>query len=676
MDDRPSLNLAKRVWPREAVSTARPDTERDLELLDLMARSREIDRREGIYFRQGKGRFHLPSSGHEVFAVVAEFLNEDDFIYPHYRDRALMLARGMSTYELALGYLARADAYDGGRQLAGHYCDASRNVMSCASPTGLQCLPAAGTAWAAKLDGESYVTLCCLGDATTRQGEFYEAVCFALQERLGIIFLIEDNGYGISTPTAAMNPYAIAALSSDHVAHVDGRDIQSLRACAEAAVTRARSGAGPTVIWASVDRLSSHTSSDDQRRYRSASEIAAMSERDPIARLRDTLIAFGALDEEAWTQRLREIEQDVDRHYQSAFTQARPDRGTAMRHIFAEDTQPPASSDLPSRSEWTIVSALNCTFEQLLLQDERVILFGEDIEDPKGGVFGATKGLSTRFPDRVRNSPLAEATIAGVGAGLAVAGWKPIVELQFIDFVGPSFNQIANQIATLRWRTVGNWSCPIVIVAPCGAYLPCGGPWHSQTNEGWFAHMPGLRVAVPSTPFDAAAMLRAAVQGDDPVLLLFPKHLFREPFVSAGNTCLRLGEAAVRRPGTDVSIVAWGNCVRLALRAAVALEADEGWSIEVVDLRSLVPCDWNAIRASVRKTGRLVVVQEDNRTCSFGQSIVSEVAGDQETWRHLIAAPQLVSRGDVHIGFSETLETAVLPNVRDVCEAARKSMES
>ena len=675
MHDRPSP-AATRIWRAEASNTARPNTERDLELLDLMARSREMDRREGIYFRQGKGRFHLPSSGHEVFALVAEFLNEGDFIYPHYRDRALMLARGTSMYELALGYLARADAFDGGRQLAGHYCDAARNVMSCASPTGLQCLPAAGTAWAAKLEGGKYVTLCCLGDATTRQGEFYEAVCFALQERLGIIFLVEDNGYGISTPTAVMNPCAIAALHQDHVVHVDGRDIHALRSCAQAAVVQARRGGGPTVIWASVDRLSSHTSSDDQRRYRSASEIAAMSERDPIARVRDNMIAFGALSEQCWTQRLREIEQEVDREYQTAFNQARPERDLAVRHVFAEAPLPAASSNLPVRSDWTIVSAMNCTLEQLLEQDDRVILFGEDIEDPKGGVFGATKGLSARFPGRVRNSPLAEATIAGVGAGLAVAGWRPIVELQFIDFVGPAFNQIANQIATLRWRTLGKWHCPVVIIAPCGAYLPCGGPWHSQTNEGWFAHIPGLRVAVPSTPVDAAALLRAAVLGDDPALLLFPKHLFREPCVFAGNVTARLGEAALRRHGADVSIVTWGNGVRLALQAAVALELEEGWSVEVIDLRSLVPCDWDAIRGSVRKTGRLVVVQEDNRTCSFGQAIVSELVSDRAMWRHLVAAPQLVSRGDVHIGFSETLETAVLPSVLDICAAARQTMES
>jgi len=670
------VDAADHPFSERILDAALPTAWRDVQLLELMARARESDRREGLYFRQGKGRFHLPGSGHEVFAVIAQLLHDGDFIYPHYRDRALMLARGTPNYELALAYLARADSFDGGRQLASHFCDAARNVMSCASPTGLQCLPAAGTAWAAKLARANYVTLCCLGDATTRQGEFYEALCFALQEQLAIIFLIEDNGYGISTPTAKLNPYAIGTLSADHMVHVDGRDIDALRACGEAAVAKARSGGGPTVIWATVDRLLSHTSSDDHRRYRTAADIAAMTERDPIVRLRDRLIAAGVLDEEQWARCLRAIEEEVDHDYQAAFSRPRADGASAKRHIFAEEALPSVSSDLPKQSSWTMVAALNHALEQLLQSDDRVLLFGEDIEDPKGGVFGVTRGLSNRFPERVRNSPLAEATIVGVGAGLAVAGWKPIVELQFIDFVGPAFNQIANQIATLRWRSNNGWSCPMVIMAPCGAYLPCGGPWHSQTNEGWFAHMPGLRLVVPSKPADAAALLRAAVQGHDPVLMLLPKHLFREPFLFFDNSQAGIGEMCIRNDGTDATIVAWGNCVPLALEAATRLHQEDGLLIEVIDLRSLAPCDWDGIFQSIRKTGRLVVVQEDSRTCSFGQSIIAEVSNDVETWRRLRGPPQLVSRDDVHVGFSVHLENAVLPHVEDVCAAVRRTMET
>jgi 2-oxoisovalerate dehydrogenase E1 component len=669
------LEIADQPFAKCTSDSARPNLRDDVQLLELMARSRESERREGLYFRQGKGRFHIPGAGHEVFAVIAQCLDRRDLIYPHYRDRALMLARGTSTYELALSYFARADAHDGGRQLASHFSDATRNVMSCASPTGLQCLPAAGSAWAAKFAGAGYVTLCCLGDATSRQGEFYEALCFALQERLAIVFVVEDNGYGISTPTARLNPYAIAALSPDHLVRVDARDIEALRACGEAAVTKARSGGGPTVIWAAVDRLLSHTSSDDHRRYRSAAEIAAMTERDPIPLLRDRLIAAGALNEEDWGRRLLAIQDEVDRDYRVAFDRPKPECASAKQHVFADATLVRAWSDLPKQTFWTMVEALNHTLEQMLRTDSRVLLFGQDIEDPKGGVFGVTKGLSNKFPERVHNSPLAEATIAGIGAGLAIAGRKPIVELQFIDFVGPAFNQIANQIATLRWRSIGNWSCPMVIMAPCGAYLPCGGPWHSQTNEGWFAHIPGLQVVVPSTPVDAAALLRAAVEGHDPVLLLLPKHLFRERFTFLGNSEAGLGEASIRTSGTDATIVAWGNCVLLALDAAATLHDEEGWSMDVIDLRSLVPCDWDAIRRSVRKTGRLVVVQEDNRTCSFGQSIVSEVASEAETWRYLVAGPQLVTRDDVHVGFSPALEAAVLPSVQDICAAVRRTME-
>jgi 2-oxoisovalerate dehydrogenase E1 component len=643
-----------------------------------MALSREADRREGICFRQGKAWFELAGAGHEAIAAVACALRADDYVYPHYRDRALMLARGATVYDLALGFFAKAESSSGGRQYPSHFSDAERRAVSCASPAGIQCLPAAGTAWSCKRRGAGQITVCFIGDAAVRQGEFYEALSFALQERLPLVFLVEDNAYGVSTPTARMNPYGIGALAQSHMLRLDGRDPEEVLQAATGAVERARTHKGPSVLWLEVDRLFSHSSSDDQRLYRSAEEIAAMQERDPITRLRDRLIMQGEITAAEWEDELREIADAVDKEYTRAQAAADPSPSHAESHIYSPLPLPALTSGLAPKEDWTMIGAINTALRRLLADDERVLLFGEDIEDPKGGVFGLTKGLSTDFPGRVVNSPLAEATIAGLACGLAIAGDKPVFELQFIDFAGPAFHQIVSQIATLRWRTAGAWKCPLVLLAPCGAYLPAGGPWHSQTNESWFAHAPGLHIAMPSNVQDAAALLRAAVAGDDPVLLLLPKHLFRQRFEwrrsdLGGDPAVRLGEARVCREGSDVTVVSWGNCVELSLEAAQAMQST-GISTEVLDLRSIVPCDWETIRLSLAKTGRIVIVQEDNQTCSFGQAIVSEVVTRPCNWDLLAAPPQLVSRADVQVSFNVVLERAVLPQVSDICDAMRLVM--
>ncbi|MEI6513608.1 MAG: transketolase C-terminal domain-containing protein, partial [bacterium] len=334
---------------------------------------------------------------------------------------------------------------------------------------------------------------------------------------------------------------------------------------------------------------------------------------------------------------------------------------------------PPQTSNLPPQETWMMVTAVNETLHNALASDPKVIMFGEDVEDPKGGVFGITKGLSSKYPERIVNSPLAEASIAGIGGGLAMAGYKPVFEIQFIDFALPAFNQIANQIATLRWRSNGAFKCPLVLIAPCGAYLPSGGPWHSQTAEGLYAHLPGLQIVMPSTPHDASSLLKASIASDDPVLFLLPKHLFRKHFQAVPDEPLTLGEAIVRVEGQDATAVVWGNCVEVAIEAAEKL-AKEDIALEVVDLQTLVPCDWKTIQESVAKTGRLIVVQEDNVTCSFGQAIVSEIISRPESWDVMAAPPQLITRPDVHIAYHAILEEHILPSVAQVCDAVRKSM--
>jgi 2-oxoisovalerate dehydrogenase E1 component len=321
-----------------------------------------------------------------------------------------------------------------------------------------------------------------------------------------------------------------------------------------------------------------------------------------------------------------------------------------------------------------MVDALNHVFKVALEKDKRIVFFGEDIEDPKGGVFKLTDGLSTAYPDRVFNSPLAEATIVGVACGLACYGMRPVFELQFIDFVGPGWSQLVNNIATIRWRSFGEWPCPLVIYAPYGAYLPGGSLWHSQANEAPIAHFPGIRVMIPSNPQDAAAMMWTAMAADDPTVFLIPKHLFRMQIDTPEEVpAVGFGEAKVIREGDDLTIVTWGNCTEQALEAAEQLNGDV--SCEIIDVRSIVPFDFETVAASLEKTGRLVVVQEDSETCSFGQTIIQKVASDERTWGSLYSAPQLVSKPDVHIGFNPIYEYAALPDTERVVAACRKVME-
>jgi 2-oxoisovalerate dehydrogenase E1 component len=640
--------------------------------LRAMALSRECDRRESILFRQGKGYFQMPAAGHECVAALAPCLQPGDYVYPYYRDRALLLAIGTPLSEIALSYFAKRDSSSQGRQMASHFSDRRNNVVSVASPVGLQCLPAAGTAWAMRLCGVDAVTVCLLGDAACRQGEFYEAWCFAMQEQLPLVFVVEDNQYGISTRTEGMNPLRLGTLAGT-IHTVDGGDPEAVYEAGYRAIARARAGDGPSILWMELDRLLSHASSDDHRVYRAAADIELMNARDPLSRLKDELMERGELAGDEWTVLSIEIAAEVDAAYQAAAGAPDPDAGSCTEHTFSAEPLPARRPGLPLDGQVTMAAAIQTTLRALLDEDPRVLIFGEDIEDPKGGVFGLTRGLSSAFAGRVRNAPLAEATIVGVAAGLALAGYRPIFELQFIDFVGPAFNQIVNQIATLRWRSAGSWKCPLVLYAVCGGYVPAGGPWHSQTNEAWFAHAPGLRIAVASTPGDAAGLLRAAAAGDDPVLLLFPKRLYRVSEPAVPEAPIRLGDATVRRRGDDVTLVAWGNCVRVALDAAASAQT-EGISAEVLDLRSLVPCDWHSIRDSLRRTGRLVVIQEDALTCSVGQSILSEMARRPDTWDLFAAPPQLVSRGDVHIGFHPVLQRGVLPGVREALAAIRLTM--
>jgi len=644
-----------------------------LELLKLMYLSREGDRREGVLHRQSKGWFQVAGMGHEPLAALGQLMEPGDYLFPYYRDRALVLSRGVTNAELATVYFAKRSCGSGGRQMPGHYSDRDRNIWSVPTPTGANALPGCGAAWAMQMEGKNNVVVATVGDAASRQGEFYEAVSFAMERQLPIILVVEDNQYGISTNTEKFNPFKLGVFNENEIVKVDARHPDRVFEAGAAAFDKARSGRGPTVMWCQLDRLCSHTSSDDHRVYRPQEEIDDMLARDPIAVVSRELIAAGELTENDWEATKQEINEQVDREYMAAENEPDPVAQETLDHLFGDLPQP-QSPPLEGDRKWRMVDAINQVFKQGLQADSRRVFFGEDIEDPKGGVFRLTADLTNQFPERVFNSPLAEATILGVACGMACYGMRPIFELQFIDFMGPAWNQISQNLATIRWRTFGHWTCPAVIYAPYGAYLPGGSLWHSQANEALFAHTPGLRVVVPSTPQDAAALMWTAMQAEDPTIFLIPKHLFRLNMEVPGQVpAVGFGEANLRRSGTDVTVVAWGNCIEQALQAAENM-ADQ-CSVEVIDLRSIVPWDKPTIAQSLEKTGRLVVVQEDGESCSVGQMIISEISNDPETFYTLLSPPQLVSKPDVPIGYNPIYEYAALPSTRRVVDAIKLTLE-
>lgn len=643
-----------------------------LDFLRLMMLSREGDRREGILLRQSKGWFQVGGLGHEALAAFSYVLGEEDWIFPYYRSRALMLARGMTNYELALAYFAKRASSSGGRMMPGHYSSSKHHVFSVPTPTAANLTPAAGCAWGMKLSGTDSLVLASVGDAASRQGEFYEAIAFAVQEKLPMILVVEDNKYGISTPTSKFLPFNLGVINPEIVEYVNARYPEKVLDAGQRAAEKARKGEGPSILWCDLDRLGSHTSSDDHRVYRDLDDIEEMQKRDPILLLKKELVEAGELTEEGFDAMQAEIAKEVDDDYQRAAKEEDPVASEVLIHSFGEE-RPAEKPPISGGQKSTMVSAINQTFRKALESDPKVVFFGEDIEDPKGGVFGLTKGLSENFPKQVFNSPLAENTILGVAVGAALYGMRPVFEIQFIDFISPGWNQVVTNMSTLRWRTFGDLKCPLVVYAPCGAYLPGGSLWHSMSGEGYLAHTTGIRVAMPSTPEDAAGLFWTAIHGEDPTFILVPKHIFRKPMDVANVEPVPFGKARVRREGSDVTLVTWGNGTELAEEAAKQLEGEV--SVEIVDLRSIVPCDYETVTASLEKTGRLVVLCEDNRTGSFAQTVVAEMTGKPERWNLYLSPPQVVAREDTPIGYHPSYEYAALPDLDRLIAAIRLTME-
>src|SRR5215471_13285495 len=603
-----------------------------LRLLRIIFESRHADLREQNLIRQGKGHFHVSGMGHEALAAVSIQMETDDYIVSYYRDRGLVLGRGMTTRQLGLEYFAKRNTGSGGRQMPSHYSDSDLHIWSVPTPTGSQLLPACGIGWGINLDGKKNVVVTTIGDAAARQGDFFEAICFAKEKKLPVLFVVEDNAYGISMPTRKTNPLALDILEQDNWRQIEGQDVQQVYDATAEAFQKIRASGGPFFFWINMERLSSHTSSDDQKLYRNEEELRSLEK-------------FAKLD--------NEIKERIRREY----AEAEKGQDPSPNELLANVTKPPPKIDkeiLPP-GKYRIGDTVNKTLRAGLEEDPRRILFGEDIEDPKGGVFRLTQKLSTEFPKQVFNSPLAESTILGVACGLAAYGKRPVFELQFIDFIYPGFNQLVTNISNLRWRSFGDWKCPAVIYAPYGAYLPGGSLWHSQANEAALAHYPGLNIVIPSSPADAAGLLWTAMHSEDPVIFLIPKHLLWAEHEYTEPICaVPLGCARRCTNGFDVTVIAWGNTIEKSLEALNKIRNEI--SVELIDLRSIVPWDAAAIEESVRKTRRLVVVQEDTENCSVGQMIISHITGNPGLWNELLSPPILVSKPNVVIGYNPIYE--------------------
>ncbi|HEY8551357.1 MAG TPA: dehydrogenase E1 component subunit alpha/beta [Vicinamibacterales bacterium] len=684
------------------------------ELLDayrVMVLSRKLDDKEIQLKNQSRIFFQISGAGHEAVLTAAGRLLRpgQDWVYPYYRDRALCLALGVTPYEMLLQAVgAKDDPASGGRQMPSHWGSKRLNIVSQSSPTGTQLLQAAGCAEATLLYDritaipdrlerihEGEITYVSAGDGATSEGEFWETLNTACTRRLPLVILIEDNGYAISVPVEVQTPGgSISALLRNFphlfVQEVDGTDYTASHHAMRRAIDYARAGHGPALVHAHVVRPYSHSLSDDERLYKSREEREAEAKRDPIRLLAAYLEREGLATAEELESIGAEAERLVNEAADRALAAEPPDPSTVSLYVYSPDIDPasPAfeTEPVPEGNPDTMVAAINRTLKDEMGRNPRIIVFGEDVADcskpdvlplvpGKGGVFKVTHGLQRLHgSERVFNSPLAEANIVGRAIGMATRGLKPVVEIQFFDYIWPAMMQIRDEMSMLRYRSNNTFSCPVVMRVPIGGYLRGGAPYHSQSGESIFAHCPGIRIAFPSNAVDAAGLLRTAIRCDDPVLFLEHKHLYRQTYNKGAypgpDYTIPFARAAVRRDGTDVTVVTWGALVNRTLLAAQQAEK-EGISVRVIDLRTLMPFDWDTIVRAVRDTNRIIVAHEDQLTCGFGAELAARIA--EECFEYLDAPVTRVAALDTPVAYAPGLEEVILPQTSDVLAAIRKT---
>ena len=647
--------------------------------------TRRLDEKMMILLKQGKSFFHIGASGHEAAQVAAAFSLRPgiDWSYPYYRDLAFCVQLGMTPLEVMLCFLSKAgDPNSGGRQMPAHYGHKGLRIVSQSSPTGTQYLQAVGTALAIKKEQSDEVAYVSSGEGTTSQGDFHEAINWSAREKLPVIFHIEDNKYAISVPihqqTAGGSVYQmVSGYAGLHREEFDGTDLFASYAAWKAAVDRARAGQGPTVLVADCVRLLPHSSSDNQAKYRKAEELEADKQRDPIPRLEEELVTRGLVTREELEELREAVKDEIDQAADEAEARPYPDGSTAIHHVYSTlSYEPPAgASTTPPEAgqNCVLVDAINHALHEEMERNPKIVVYGEDIEDKKGGVFTATTGLSIKFgTERVFNSPLAESSIIGTAIGMAIKGWKPVVEIQFGDYVWTAMMQIRDELCTMRYRSDGNWTCPLVVRIPVGGYIH-GALYHSQNIEATFAHFPGLYVAYPSNAADAKGLLKAAIRGDDPYLFLEQKGLYRQSHSTSPEPgpdfLLPWGVARIARPGDDLTIVTYGALVKKSLDAAAKME-ERGVSVEVIDIRTMVPFDLETVVKSVKKTGRVLVAHEDVVFGGFGAEIAAQIS--DAAFEHLDAPVRRMGGAPSPIPYNWFLEANVLPQDHHVLAAVEE----
>lgn len=652
--------------------------------LSVMYWTRFADDKMSKLVRQNKGAtFHLPVSGHEMIGAVSALTLTPgtDWAYPYYRDRAFAIGLGCTLQDIFAAFLARdISNHSGGRMMPEHFSQVSLRIPCQSSVVGSQFLQAVGTAKSAALRGESEVVYVSGGDGSTSQGDFHEALNFSCLHQLPVVFVIQDNGWAISVPVAKQTAGGtIAKMARGYeglaVFEVDGCDFVQTSDALEKAVAKARSGQGPSLVVAQVPRIGAHSSSDDPKKYKAESVLAEEVARDPIVRFEKELIAAGVFSSEEIAALRAQCFKDVEEAADFADQVAPPKISTAADKVF-KPFIPPASVPAVPGESIVMMDALNHALIEEMQRDPGVVVFGQDVAHGKGGVFGITRTLTDRFgEERCFNTPLAESTIVALAIGLSVDGFhKPVAEIQFADYSWTGMNQLFNELSSIHYRSNGEWSCPVVVRMPYGGYIQ-GGPYHSQSTEAFLSHCPGLKVVIPSNAEDAKRLMKTAIHDPNPVVFLEHKALYRQRMFCArpepgADEFLPFGQANVVRTGTDATVVVWGIMVGMAHEVAEQL-AKEGISIEVIDLRTLVPLDFDTVLASIKKTGKLLIAHEAVRNCGFGAELAARAA--ELAFGYLDAPVMRIGAKDCPVPYCKELEDAVLPQKKDL-ETAMRSL--